>query len=300
MNETIAALKTIDRFADIEPEAVEIERLGGLTNLVYRIAVNGENYLLRIAGKGTSEYIDRAAEQADAAAAAASGVSARVLHFDVGSGLMLAEYIDGVTLDAERFRDPGRVRRAAEAFRTLHRSTRPFTRRFEVFEQIDEYLGLIDRLDAAVPDGYDAVRDEASRVRALLERRSLPLAPCHCDPLAENFIDTGERVYIVDWEYAGNNDPMWDLGDLSVEAAFDADQDRLLLESYFGGEPPAADAGRMAAYKMLCDLLWTLWGVVQHANGNPAEDFWAYAVNRFERCRRLLADPEFARSVEAI
>lgn len=56
----------------------------------------------------------------------------------------------------------------------------------------------------------------------------------------------------------------------------------------------------MMAYKMLCDLLWTLWGVVQHANGNPAEDFWAYAVNRFERCQRLLADPQFARRVEAI
>src|SRR5690606_36705860 len=169
-----------------------------------------------------------------------------------------AEYIDGVTLDAERFRDPGRVRRAAEAFHTLHRSTRPFTRRFEVSEQIDEHLGLIDRLDAAVPDGYDAVRDEASRVRSLLERRPVPLAPCHCDPLAENFIDTGERVYIVDWDYAGYNDPSADHGAQSIEATFGADQDRRLLESYFGGEAPAAEAGRMAAYKMMRDLLWTL------------------------------------------
>ena len=59
------------------------------------------------------------------------------------------------------------------------------------------------------------------------------LAPCHCDPLAENFIDTGERVYVVDWEYAGMNDPMWDLGDLSVEAEFGPEQDQVLLEVLF-------------------------------------------------------------------
>ncbi len=285
---------------DAAPGEVRAERLGGLTNRVYRVETGGRNYLLRIPGQGTEEYIDRAAEKHDALAAAQAGVSARVLHFDVDTGVMLAEYIDGVTLDAERFADAGAVRRSAEALKRLHGSCQPFQRRFEVFEQIDEYLALVESLDASVPDGYAQVRDRAAEVRRVLEAKPAKLAPCHCDPLAENFIDTGSQVYIVDWEYAGNNDPMWDLGDLSVEAGFDADRDELLLATYFGGRPPADQVGRMIAYKMLCDLLWTLWGVVQHANGNPAEDFWSYAVNRFERCQRLMAEPGFARAVASI
>lgn len=300
MTDPIEQLRTIPGFSDADATTITIERLGGLTNLVYRVNAAGADYLLRIPGKGTEEYIDRAAEKRDAIAAAEAGVSAQVLHFDASTGVMLAEYIDGVTLDADRFRDEGSVRRSADAFRRLHTSGRTFVKRFEVFEQIDEYLGLIEKLNAKVPDGYEAVRERASGIREVLESKPAVLAPCHCDPLAENFIDTGERVYIVDWEYAGNNDPMWDLGDLSVEAGFDADQDALLLRTYFDGSPPAEQVGRMAAYKMLCDLLWTLWGVVQHANGNPAEDFWAYSVGRFERCQRLMADPAFERTVASI
>ncbi len=72
------------------------------------------------------------------------------------------------------------------------------------------------------------------------------------------------------------------------------------MNTYFDGEPPAFDLGRMVLYKAMCDLLWTLWGVVQHANENPAEDFWAYAVNRLERCRRLMATEEFPYHINAM
>jgi thiamine kinase-like enzyme len=116
----------------------------------------------------------------------------------------------------------------------------------------------------------------------------------------ENFIDTGERMYIIDWEYAGNNDPMWDLGDLSVEAGFTPEQDRALLSAYFDGEVPAAMAGRMVIYKAMCDLLWTLWGVIQHVNENPAEDFQAYALERFERCKALMGNPAFGKHLQAV
>jgi thiamine kinase-like enzyme len=107
-------------------------------------------------------------------------------------------------------------------------------------------------------------------------------------------------MYIVDWEYAGNNDPMWDLGDLSVEAEFSPEQDAALLGAYFGGPAPAGQVGRMVMYKSLSDLVWTLWGAIQVANENTAEDFWAYAMGRFERCQRLTAEPDFPRHLEAV
>jgi thiamine kinase-like enzyme len=107
-------------------------------------------------------------------------------------------------------------------------------------------------------------------------------------------------MWIVDWEYSGMNDPMWDLGDLSVEAAFDRAQEREMIEAYFGGAPSPAEMGRIVIYKAMCDLLWTLWGLIQHANKNPADDFWTYALNRFRRCKDLMADPAFAAHVEAV
>ena len=81
-------------------------------------------------------------------------------------------------------------------------------------------------------------------MRAALDAHPAPLAPCHCDPLCENFLDTGERMWIVDWEYSGMNDPMWDLGDLSVEAELRRRQDEEMLRAYFGG---AAAGGRRGA-----------------------------------------------------
>jgi thiamine kinase-like enzyme len=93
---------------------------------------------------------------------------------------------------------------------------------------------------------------------------------------------------------------MWDLGDLSVEGQFDAAQDFEMLNVYFGQAPSAADHGRMVIYKAMCDLLWTLWGLIQHANGNQADDFHAYAEGRFARCKALMATPEFARHVQAV
>jgi thiamine kinase-like enzyme len=93
---------------------------------------------------------------------------------------------------------------------------------------------------------------------------------------------------------------MWDLGDLSVEAGLTPEQDRDMMRAYFGCEPTAEQIGRMTIYKAMCDLLWTLWGLIQHADGNSAEDFWAYAVGRLERCKVLMDTPEFTGHVAAV
>jgi thiamine kinase-like enzyme len=280
--------------------SAKLSRLGGLTNRNWKAEIGGRALVLRIPGEGTSAYIDRKVEKHNAEVAARAGVNADVLHFDAATGVMLCAYIEGATMDAARFKDLGAVGRAARAFRRMHEWQEPFETRFDLFQKMDEYLALLRKLQAAVPEGYEAAQAEAGAVRAALERNLSPLAPCHCDPLAENFLDTGSRMVIVDWEYSGMNDPMWDLGDLSVEAAFGPEQDAALLTAYFEGPAPTEAGARMVLYKAMCDLLWTLWGVIQHANKNPADDFWAYAVGRLERCRRLMATAEFSRALRTL
>ncbi len=274
------------------------ERLGGLTNLVWRVGP----YCLRIPGKGTEEYIDRANEAVAAREAAKAGVSPEVLHFDPKTGVMVTRFIERtVTMSPKLFASrKGAAARAGKAFRQLHDSGAMFPFRFELFAMIDDYLKILSTKDVELPPGYHDVVAEAEAVRAALAARPLPLAACHCDPLCENFLDTGETMWIVDWEYSGMNDPMWDLGDLSVEGGFDAALDEEILRAYFGGEPDPRDRGRMVIYKAMCDLLWTLWGLIQLANRNPADDFRAYADGRFARCKALMGTAEFGRHLAAV
>jgi thiamine kinase-like enzyme len=295
-------LTAIPGFEGLAEGAYNTARLGGLTNLVFRIEHGNERYVLRIPGKGTEEYIDRAVEIHNAHVAARAGVSAEVIHADVDSGVMLTRHIDDtVTMTPDEFaRREGSPARAGEVLRRMHQWSEPFEFRFELFSMIDDYLRILDERKAELPDGYAGVVEAAQPVRVALERNEVKLAPCHCDPLCENFLDNGQRMWIVDWEYSGMNDPLWDLGDLSVEAGFTPAQDVEMLRAYCGGEPVAAQTGRMVIYKAMCDLLWTLWGLIQHSDGNPAEDFWAYSIGRFERCKALMSTPEFAAHVRAI
>ncbi|MGB8858520.1 MAG: choline/ethanolamine kinase family protein [Ilumatobacteraceae bacterium] len=299
MTELADALARIPFLRHVDPASAA--RLAGLTNINYLVTTGDDRLVVRIPGAGTSEYIDRRIEEIAARSASAAGVNAEILHFDASDGLMVTRFVDGaITMSPEHFRDLGAVARAGRAFRQLHTTAAPFSTDFQLFAMIDDYKRLLAEKGARLPDGYAAAEVQADATRRVLEATARALVPSHCDPLCENFLDTGERMVVIDYEYGGNNDPMWDLGDLSVEGEFDPEQDDALLRAYFGGEPPAHDVGRMVAYKAMCDLLWTLWGVIQHANGNPADDFWAYACGRFQRCRELMQSPEYAAQLAAI
>ena len=297
-----AELKRLPMMWALEDSDIAVTRLGGLTNLVFRVDHGGEQYVLRVPGKGTEEYLNRKNEAQAAREAARAGVSPDVLHFDPVSGVMVTRLVDNaITMSPEKFKSiAGSPARAALAFRKLHTSGAKFDFRFELFAMIDDYLKVLSNKEVDLPPGYHGVLREAETVCAALNAHPLPIAACHCDPLCENLLDTGKRMWIVDWEYSGMNDPMWDLGDLAVEARFDADQEEEMIRAYFSGEPTTAERGRIVIYKAMCDLLWTLWGLIQHASKNPADDFWAYSVNRFERCKALMATAEFRRHVAAV
>lgn len=297
-----AAISNLPQMAGIGPDDFTATRLGGLTNLVYRVEAAGKAVIVRIPGAGTEDYIDREVEVHNARAAAKAGVSARVLWADAATGVMISESLDPIaTMTPDLFRSrQGSASRAGDALARLHRSGEEFRFRFELFAMIDQYLAVLAGKDTTLPDGYHDIVAAAAPVKKALADNPAPLAPCHCDPLCENFLDTGTRMWIVDWEYSGMNDPMWDLGDLSVEAGFDDAQDLEMLTAYLGRAPRAPEMGRMVIYKAMCDLLWTLWGLIQHADGNTAEDFWAYSTNRFARCRTLMETAGFQAHLAAL
>ena len=298
----LSALSNVSGFETIKAKECKITRLGGMTNLVHLVETKDVNIIVRIPGEGTESYINRATELTNATAAWRAGISAEVIWADVKTGVMISRAIDGVeTMTPTLFRTrSGSPMRAGKALAKLHNSGETFDFRFELFTMIEDYLKVLSTKDVNLPDGYHDIVKAANPVKEVLDANPIPLTPCHCDPLCENFLDDGKNMWIVDWEYSGMNDPLWDLGDLSVEAGMDDTQEAKLLSAYFGAEPTAAQKGRVIIYKAMCDLLWTLWGLIQLADDNSADDFWVYATGRFERCKTLMQKKDFDEHVAAV
>ena len=305
--DVLAALRELAHLKSVTADDYTATRQGGLTNLVFKIEFQGSRssepaLIVRLSGKGTEDYIDRKVEAHNARVAAKAGVSADVLYTNPDMGVMVSSCIpDIVTMTPELLSSrSGSVARAGKALRKLHSANEPFEFRFELFSMIEEYLGILSTKDIELPDGYHDIVQRAQPVKQVLADNPVALAPCHCDPLCENFLDDGSIMWIVDWEYSGMNDPYWDLGDLAVEGNFTASQTYELVRAYCGDEPKQSEMARVTIYKAMCDLLWTLWGLIQHADKNPVDDFWAYSIGRFERCKALVLSAEFDECLEAV
>lgn len=299
MNDAYAVLARIPLFKGVRLENVKLKLLGSLTNATYKVDTEDGAYVLRLPGKDTFEYIDRTVEEQNAQFAAAAGINAEILYSDAKEGIMLSRFVDGAAMDEKVFeRDPEAPARAALTLRRVHRLGPVFRSRFDVFDMIDNYLDILSKLETPLPADYYGLQREAEAVRQTIGASPVLLVPCHNDPWPRNFVDTGEHLYIVDWEFSGMNDPMWDLGDLSAEAGFGPEQDRVMMEAYYGDTASPALYSRLELYKAMSDLLWALWGFIQHANENPRDDFWTYALDRLEQCKTRLGSTDFGKHLD--
>src|SRR5262245_5875505 len=286
-------LERLAFYTQAETAVVDIQRLGGLTNRVFMVSGPRGRHVLRIPGNGTETYINRRVEAIAAFPAAPAGVSPQVMA-TTDDGLMLTVAIENAaTMTPESFNaNPAAVARAGAALAALHRSGEKFDFRFELFSMIDDYLKILKAKNASVPKGYPQALASAESVRRALNAQAVPLVACHCDPLSENFLDTGERMWIVDWEYSGMNDPIWDVGDFAVEARLTPENERVLRDSYFGSTATPGQVGRYVLLKGVCELLVAPLGVIQPAGRNPGEDFWAYCQRRFCRLKKVIGSAE--------
>jgi thiamine kinase-like enzyme len=296
-----AALRRVPFFRNVRHDAIKVDPLSGaLTNVCYKITVGEAAYVLRLAGEGTSDFIDRSAEEHNARIAAETGVSAEVVYFDTRDGTMVTRWVEGVSMNTGEVLSPGAPVRVALALGRVHGLGRVFKSRFDVFSAIDGYLGLLRGERMSLPADYREAARNAGAVRLALEASPAPLTPCHNDPWPGNLLDADGRIYLIDWEYSGMNDPMWDLANLSVEAGFGPAQDRNVMEAYFGANVSPSLYSRLEAYKAMGDLHWSLWGFVQHAKGNTAEDFWDYGLTRLRRSNTRMGSADFGRHLDLL
>jgi thiamine kinase-like enzyme len=276
-------------------DVVTEELSGGLTNTNHLVTVDGvERSVVRIPGASTELLaIDRANERHNAAAAATTGVSPRILEVLEDLDVMVIEYVEGTTMAAETLRTPAMAGRVAASLRRLHAGPR-FLRDFDMFRLSEVYLGVCDERDVRIPGGFRDHTDDVDAIERALGRRPLPSVPCHNDLLAENYIDDGEQLWIVDFEYSGNNDPTFELGDTAQECAFDPDLRAALCEAYFGEATPALLA-RMDLQAVMADVGWTLWAAIQAEISSIDYDFWGWAEERWDRARSMFGRDDFGR-----
>jgi thiamine kinase-like enzyme len=271
----------------------------GLTNTNFRVVVDGTAYFVRIPGAATELLaVDRANELHNTEAAASVGVSPAVVASLPAWGVFALEWLDARTMSNETLSEPGMPTRIAAALRGLHAGPR-FRDDFDMFQLSERYLALVDERDIAIPAGYRERLDQVPRIERALSLHPLPTVPCHNDLLADNYLDDGERLWIVDWEYSGNADPSFEIGNTCQELGYDDDRVREMVAAYFG-EASASLLARTRLQMIMSDVGWTLWAAIQARISTIDYDFTGWAEERWARATAKLDGPDFEDWLQAV
>jgi thiamine kinase-like enzyme len=268
---------------------------GGITNHNLKVAVDGEQLVLRVAGKDTGLLgIDRRVELAATETAAAAGIGPEVVAFVEPEGWLVTRFVAGEIPPMERMREPDMLARVAAALRAFHDGPEiPGT--FDSFRVVETYRETALERGGSIPEAYGWAHELAARIRG--RRASDAPVPCHNDLLNANFLDDGERLRIVDWEYAGMGDRFFDLANFSINHELGPDARATLLEAYFE-ELREADLQALELMRFMSDFREAMWGVVQTAISELDFDFAGYAGEHFERLERTAASAEFVAALE--
>jgi len=285
---------------DWDGRVVTAERIpAGLTNTNFRVEVDGTPYFVRIPGADTELLaVDRGNEIENTIAAAKAGVAPRVVQTVPEWDVFALEWLDARTMSNEALRADGMPSRIAALLRQLHAGPR-FRDDFDMFRVAERYMALVDQRSIEIPAGYREHLALIPRIEAALGVHPAATVPCHNDLLAENYLDDGERLWLVDWEYSGNNDPAFELGNTAQELGYDDGQVEELCAAYFGEASPTLLA-RMRLQMIMSDVGWTLWAAIQARISTIDYDFTGWAEERWGRATSALDGPEFTSWLEAV
>jgi thiamine kinase-like enzyme len=263
----------------VAPEPI----VGGITNTNFVVHDEGERYFVRMGEDLPMHGILRFNETAIATAAANAGVSPEVIHSEPGA--LVIRFIDGHTLTAADVRSSGMLERIVPLVGRAHNEIPRYLRgpvlMFWVFHVIRGYAsrlaGLGSNAASSIP-GFDARTDALERSVGRID-----LVLGHNDLLAANFIDDGDRLWLIDWDYGGFNSPLFDLGGLASNSELSPDQEAWLLEAYYGEESSQTLRLQFQAMKCASLLRETLWSMTSALTSTIDADFDAYSTENLAR-----------------
>jgi thiamine kinase-like enzyme len=282
--------------AILGPRAGGVEPLeGGITNRNYRVNFGGSDYVVRLPGKRTELLgIDRQAECVATETAGELGIGPGVAAMLASPACLVTPFITGKEMTPEDLASREQLAEVARALRAFHDSGISLSARFDSFELVDDYAKLARENGSEPPAGFDGARQNAERIQAAIAgHEEHEPVPCHDDLLTANFLHDGEKVQIIDWEYAGMGDRYFDLGNLAVNNGLDDEQEAVLLEAYFGEPPDERRRATLKLFRFMSDFREAMWGVVQTGISELDFDFPDYAKKHFDRLGQTGSDPNF-------
>lgn len=244
----------------------DIQRLGGMTNHSYKVTrSDGQEYLIRIPGDGTEEMINRLDERKSTELACKLDIDSPLFYFGDDGRKVMKFIHDPQPMNEEVMKKPEILHQAAKIFYRLHTCGIDTGVRFEVFEMASLYERIIKDADVSFYNDYAEVKQSVMDIKLEIDKNGkAPRVPCHNDCLVANWVlDGSGRLYLIDWEYSGMNEAMWDLSCLSIEANFSQKNDEELLNVYYDCEVTVDEKKRFIAAKLYVDYLWTLWGLTR-------------------------------------
>jgi thiamine kinase-like enzyme len=291
---TISIEEVVQKIPGWRGKSTEIQPLsGGLTNTNFKVTVMGTPYFVRVPGASTELLaVDRRNEYENSKAAASTGVGPKVIHYLPEDKVMVLEFILGKTMSNEALQAQGMPTRIAQSLKMLHMGPRFFTD-FNMFRLVEFYLKIVKEHEVKIPDGYIDRMTTVHRIEQAMLVQPLPTVPCNNDLLAENYIDDGAILRLIDFEYSGNNDPCFELGNTCQELQYDEARIVELCQAYFG-LATASKLARMKLNMIMSDVGWTLWAAIQQKISKIDYDFWGWAIERWGRAVDKMDSPHFA------
>jgi thiamine kinase-like enzyme len=290
---TITIEQVVSKIDDWRDKKLAISPLhGGLTNSNYRVDIEDRTFVVRIPGASTELLaVDRQNEHYNTQAAAQAGVGAKITYHLPEENVMVLEFIAGQTMSIPALQAPGMPARIAQSLRRLHAGPR-FLTDFNMFRLIEFYLNIVKDYNVRIPANYYDRLPAIHQIEQAFARQPLPGVPCNNDLLAENYIDDGRQLWLIDYEYSGNNDPCFELGNTCQEQQYNEAQIVEMCAAYFG-EPYPDKLARMKLNMIMSDAGWCLWAAIQAKISTIEYDFWGWAVERWDRAEAKLDAPEF-------
>lgn len=279
---------------------LEIKELsGGITNRNYRIEADGQAYVLRLGGNNTNLLdIDRKVEYGCTLAAWRAGVAPEPVAFLEPEGYLLTRFIEGKGISAEEIGTPQNIQRVVAVIHQ-YQSVGQFPGFFSPFRVVDSFLPTAQHYGAPLPANLDWFLTVSREIETTFLRDPMQLKPCHNDLLNGNFIDDGQTIRILDWEYGGMDDPFFDLANFSAQHGFNEDQDALVLTAYFG-KVEKAQMARQNLMKIMSDMREAFWAMVQCNVSQIEFDYVGYGRKYFDRIEEVTRHSNYAKWLEAV
>ena len=282
-------------FPGEDVSSAKIRRIGGMSNKNFKVVLNDKKYVLRVPGYGSEGMVDRSDEEYNALEGCKMGVNPKIRYFDPSTGVKLSDLVTNAeTLDSESIQGEENMRKVAEIYRKVHKHPYTLKNEFNIFREIEKYEKLLARSKAVMYDGWEDLKPKVMALKEYLEKLGVERCACHNDAVPENFIVAEDgRMYLIDWEYSGDNDPMADFAALFLESGFTPENQDFVLREYFEGDIPVNAYKKIRCYQVLWDCLWAQWTVIKEANG---DDFGTYEIDRYNRAinnLRIINDERF-------